>query len=146
MMTLIINEVFEVGEFFGSHVMVENCNSLQVEHSWFFNVHVAHSGLKVILGCLFFFFKASLNAPWNSGFYLLVKPIHLFQLLIGEGFVDLFAHGVRCLVELLLESHPDQQIKSLTLLLLLELTTSGLKRVRPQTRFLFGLKSLKASR
>ena len=39
-------------------VMVVNDNSLQVEHSWFFNVHVAHSGLKVILGCLFFFFKA----------------------------------------------------------------------------------------
>ena len=43
-----------------------------------------------------------------KSFHLLVKPVNLFQLLISESFVDFFAHGVRCLVKLLLESHDDQ--------------------------------------
>ena len=43
-----------------------------------------------------------------KSFHLLVKPVNLFQLLISESLVDFFAHSVRCLVKLLLESHDDQ--------------------------------------
>ena len=58
---------------FGSHMMVENdnwLNSLQVQHSWFFNVHVAHSGLKVLLE--FAFFKAGV---------LMIRGIQVFTCL-----------------------------------------------------------------
>ena len=80
-------------------------NSLQVQHSWLFNVHIAHSCLKDHFNiCLF-----SFSWPKHpKSFHLLVKPVNLFQLLISESFVDFFAHGVRRLVKLLLESHDDQ--------------------------------------